>query len=111
MPLPGDCQINLQSSSFGTVGVGDGEGMRVGVSDSSGSVATNGEAVGVLDGSGVVDGLGVSVCVGMAVAEGDGVGVLISAAIGAESAAQAARESVRAVRSSVLLIAVRRTVC
>ncbi len=114
--LLGDCQINLQSSSLGTVGVGDGEGNRtvgvgdgegnrtVGVSDSIGSGVADGDVVGISVGSGVVDGLAVGDSVGLAVLEGDGIGVPSGAAIGVDCAEQATRVRARPTKSNALII-------
>ena len=103
MPLPGDCQTNLQSKLFGTVGVGDGDANRaVGVSDSSG--VADGISVEVWVGSAVGEGLGVGESVGSAVLEGVGMAVAVGAANGADSATQAARGSVRPMKSNAFLI-------
>ena len=107
MPLPGDCQINLQLSSLDAVGVRDGVsdgGGAVGVSDTISVGVADGDAVGVLEGIGVLDGLGVSVSVGLSVAEGSGVGVPRRAVIGADSAAQASMPSVSPMKSSFFII-------
>jgi hypothetical protein len=76
----------------------------VGVSDSIGSGVAVGDSVGVSVGSGVVDGLGVGDSVGLAVLVGDGIGVPLRATIGADSATQASRGSVRPVKSNAFLI-------
>ena len=106
MPLPGDCQSNWQDNGCTVVGVRDGvmDG-TVGVGDSVTSKVAGGDAVGVPDGIGVVDGLGVSVSVGLVVSDGDGIGVPVAAANGADSAAQATRDSIRPVNSNAFLIA------
>ena len=73
--LLGDCQISLQSSSLGMVGVGAREGTRlVGVSDVSDPEAVG---PGLCSASGVADGLGERVRLGAL--EGDGVAVRLAA--------------------------------
>ena len=72
--LPGDCQINLQSSSLGTVGVGAGEGAgTVGVSDSIGFGVADANVRGGLVGEGLADEDVAEVFVGFGVVDGRGV--------------------------------------
>lgn len=61
---------------------------------------------GVSSRSGVADGLGAGGRVRLAVFEADDIAVLLGAAVGAEGATQAARESARHTKSNAFLIVV-----
>jgi hypothetical protein len=95
----------LQSSLLGVAGKGDGDANRtVGVSDSIGTGVAEGNSVGVWVGSSVGSGLGAGESVGLAILEVDNIGAPLGGAIGADSATQATKGSVRPMKRYAFLI-------